>query len=188
MSLKKEIRVIGVDDGPFDKHKKGNSLVVGTVFRGGQFMDGLLSSKVRIDGNNATTNIATMIKQCKFYSTIQCVFLDGITYAGFNVVDVKRLHEQIKIPLIVIMRKQPDIVLIKKTLKKLGKGNKTKLIDSAGKIHKAGKVFFQTVGIDVDEARLFIRLTTTHSFIPEPLRAAHLIASGITLGESKGKA
>jgi uncharacterized protein len=33
-----------------------------------------------------------------------------------------------------------------------------------------------------------IRLSSTRGNIPEPLRVAHLIATGIILGESRGKA
>ena len=64
--LKKEIRVIGIDDAPFEKFGKGKVLVVGAVFRGGSWLDGILSTKVNIDGNNATKNITEMINKCKF--------------------------------------------------------------------------------------------------------------------------
>ena len=76
--LKKEIRVIGIDDSPFNKFKKGKVLVVGTVFRGGLFLDGVLSTKVNIDGNDSTKKITEMINKCKFKPQLQCIFLDGI--------------------------------------------------------------------------------------------------------------
>ena len=44
--MKSQIRVIGIDDSPFDKNSNKKVLVVGTIFRGGDFMDGLLSTKV----------------------------------------------------------------------------------------------------------------------------------------------
>ena len=90
--LKKEIRVIGIDDSPFDKFKKGKVLVVGTVFRGGLYLDGILSTKVIIDGNDATTKIIEMINKCKFKPQLQCIFLDGIAVGGFNVIDIKELN------------------------------------------------------------------------------------------------
>jgi hypothetical protein len=37
-------------------------------------------------------------------------------------------------------------------------------------------------------AARIIQITSTRSNIPEPLRVAHLIATGIVLGESRGKA
>ena len=95
--LKKEIRVIGIDDAPFDKFGKGNVMVVGTVFRGGQWLDGVLSTKVSIDGNNATAKIAEMINKSKFKPQLQCIFLDGIAVGGFNVIDVKHLSKKTEV-------------------------------------------------------------------------------------------
>ena len=61
------MRVIGIDDAPFNKFKSGKVLVVGTVFRGGLFLDGVLSTKVSIDGNNSTKKIIEMINKCKYH-------------------------------------------------------------------------------------------------------------------------
>ena len=126
--LKKEIRVVGIDDAPFNKFKKGNVVVIGAVFRGGSWLDGILSTKVGIDGNNATKKIADMISKCKFKPQLQCIFLNGIAVGGFNVIDVEELSKKTKLPVIVIIRKNPDIEKIKKTLIKINKKNKIKLI------------------------------------------------------------
>ena len=34
----------------------------------------------------------------------------------------------------------------------------------------------------------FLKVTTVHSYIPEPLRIAHIIAAGLVKGESRGRA
>jgi endonuclease V-like protein UPF0215 family len=39
-----------------------------------------------------------------------------------------------------------------------------------------------------EEARALLLATTERGNIPEPLRVAHLIAGGITTGESRGRA
>ena len=104
--LKKEMRVIGIDDSPFNKFGKGNVLIVGAVFRGGSFLDGVLSTKVSIDGDNSTKKIIEMINKCKFKPQLQCIFLDGIAVAGFNVIDVKELSKKTKLPVIVIIRRK----------------------------------------------------------------------------------
>ena len=45
--MKKEIRVIGIDDSPFNKFVKGKqTLVIATIFRGGSWLDGILSRGV----------------------------------------------------------------------------------------------------------------------------------------------
>ena len=38
------------------------------------------------------------------------------------------------------------------------------------------------------KAKKLIKQTSPHGLIPEPIRVAHLIARGVTLGESMGRA
>ena len=109
MRFKKEMRVNGIDDSPFNKFKDKEILVVGVVMRGGLFVDGILSTKVDVDGNNATDKIIKMVNKCKFKPQLQCIFLNGIAVAGFNVIDVQKLSKKTKIPVIVVIRTNPDI-------------------------------------------------------------------------------
>ncbi len=186
--VKKEIRVIGIDDSPFNKFKDKKILVVGVVMRGGSWIDGVLSTKVTVDGNDSTRQIAEMINKCKFKPQLQCIFLNGIAVGGFNVVDVKELSKKTKLPVIIIIRRQPDIKNIKKTLIKINKKNKIKLIEKAGNVAKVDDIFIQLTGIDLEDAKKILKVVCTRSNIPESLRLAHIIASGIALGESRGRA
>ena len=186
--VKNEIRVIGIDDGPFNKFRDKKTLVVGVVMRGGFWIDGVLSTKASVDGSDSTKNITDMINKCKFKPQLQCIFLDGIAVAGFNVIDVKELSKKTKIPVITIIRKNPDIDKIKKTLVKINKKDKIKLIDKAGEVIEINNIFAQLVGIDLSKAKEILKIACTRSLIPEPIRLAHLIASGVTVGESRGGA
>lgn len=195
--IKKEVRVLGIDDSPFEKSEK-NCLIVGTIFRGGNYIDGLVSTSVEVDGNDATKKLIKLIKKTRHYGQLNCIMLDGIAVAGFNVIEINQLNKKTKLPVIVLMRRLPDLKQIYSALKKMkAQGeikteHKMKLIKKAGTIYKTriGKrnAYFQTAGISPIKAREIINITTTHSLIPEPLRVAHLIASGIVKGESKGRA
>ena len=186
--MRKEIRVLGVDDSPFDKEKYSDVLVVGTYFRGGKMLDGTLSTKVRKDGTNSTRKLVEMINKCKWKSTLRAILLDGIALAGFNVIDIKKLYEKIRIPVIVIMRQYPNKDKIFKALKKIKQEKKVEIIEKAGKIYKLNNIHFQFVGASLEEVEEIINITTTYADIPEPLRIAHIIASGIVNGESNGRA
>jgi len=186
--LKKEIRVIGIDDSPFNKFGKGNVLVVGVIFRGGSLLDGVLSTKVKVDGSNSTKKLVEVINKSKFKPQLQCIFLDGIALGGFNIVNIEELNKKTKLPVIVVIRRKPDIGTIKKTLTKINKKNKIKLIEKAGEVIKINNIYVQLKGISKDKAKEILDLVCTRSHIPEPVRVAHLIASGVVKGESKGKA
>lgn len=186
--FKKEIRVIGIDDSPFDKFKDKEILIVGVVMRGGSWIEGVLSAKVTVDGSDSTGKIAEMINKCKFKPQLQCIFLKGIAVAGFNVIDVKELSRKTKLPVIIVIRRMPDIENIKNTLIKIKKKTKIKMIERAGKVTQVDDIFIQLNGIGLDDAKKILKIVCTRSNIPEPLRLAHIIASGISLGESKGRA
>ena len=186
--VKKEIRVIGIDDSPFNKFKDKKILVIGVVMRGGSWVDGILSTKVTVDGDDSTKKLAEMINKCKFKPQLQCIFLDGIAVGGFNVVDVKELGKKTKLPVIIVIRRKPDIQNIKNTLKKIKKQQKIKLIEKAGEVFRIDNIFIQSAGIEIDDLRKILKVVCTRSLIPEPIRLAHLIAQGVIFGESKGRA
>ncbi len=187
-AIKKEARILGIDDAPFNKFKKGKCLVVGTIFRGGSYFDVLLSTKVTIDGSDSTKKVIELVNKTRHKPQLQAIIIDGIALAGFNILDVEKIHKQTKLPVIVVIRRMPDIANIKRILKKIGKQDRIKLLDKAGTPIKIGKIYCQLTGITKAKAEEIIKLTCTRSYIPEPIRVAHIIASGIVKGESKGKA
>jgi endonuclease V-like protein UPF0215 family len=118
-----------------------------------------------------------------------------VTYGGFNPVDIVRLYEGTEIPVIVIMREVPDLEKIKDALSNLpDPGERFRIILRAGAITKVvskdplNPIFIQCAGIDTEKAGEVVRLSSTRSNVPEPLRVAHMIATGMVCGESRGKA
>jgi endonuclease V-like protein UPF0215 family len=190
--IKREIRILGIDDSALLSEKV---MIIGTIFRGGDWMDGVLRSDITKDGLDATDVICRMITKSKHYGQIRAVMLDGITYAGFNVVDIEKVYRKTGIPVIVVMRSQPDFEKIKSALKYFQDGEERwAIIERAGKVEKIagekqrGSIYIQKAGISLESVAKIIRLTSIRSNIPEPLRVAHLIATGVVLGESRGKA
>lgn len=190
--IKDEIRILGIDDSALIGEQ---ILIVGAFFRGGTWLDGVMSSYVTRDGMDATDAIVSMVRSSKHYPQVRIIMLDGVTYGGFNPVDISRLHEDTGIPVIVLMRKYPDFEMIGKALSHLPRGDeRMAMFKRAGdiiEVHTAdplNPVYIQCSGIGFREAARIVKLSSTRSNIPEPLRVAHLIATGIVLGESRGKA
>ncbi|MDI6691517.1 MAG: DUF99 family protein [Candidatus Bathyarchaeota archaeon] len=185
--IKPEIRVLGVDDGVFTSRSKGLVPVVGVVFRGGYWLDGVMRTNVKIDGLDATKKISSMIINSSHYKQLRVIMLNGITFAGFNVVDIKKLNAKTKLPVIAVTREKPNFKEIREALKNLPKSDERwKTIKNAGKVYEVftrnekEKVYMQICGILEEDAKKILQLTSTRSNIPEALRVAHLIASGIT--------
>jgi endonuclease V-like protein UPF0215 family len=191
--IKEEIRILGVDDGPFTKKDK-EVIVIGVIFRGGEFLDGLIRTYISVDGLDATEKLSEMINSSKHKQQLKVIMLDGVTLGGFNIIDVKKLYLETKIPVIVINRKIPDLKSIKTALEKNFEDfeKRWKMILNAGKIKEVKlekfSIYYQNLGLEDEETEEIILISTKHAQIPEPLRVAHLIATGIVKGESEGHA
>jgi endonuclease V-like protein UPF0215 family len=183
--IKKEIRVLGIDDGKFKPHTKGEVLVVGVVFRGGSSIDGILHTKIAIDGLDATEKIVQMIKDTPHRHQLRLVMINGVTFAGFNLVDIQKLHSDTGLPVIALTQDKPDLVAIHDALKHLPDSEvRWQIIQNAGVLYevtnKGVKIYIGLAGIGLVDALTVLDLTSTRGSLPEPLRVAHLIASGIT--------
>lgn len=181
--------VIGFDDAPFTREHRGDVMLIGAVCSRTR-LDGVLRGRCRRDGKNSTERMAQMLVDSPFRAHVQAVLLQGIAVAGFNVVDIRRLHEALDIPVIAVARKRPDLAAIRRALTRSGRGweRKWRLIEAAGAMEPAGRVLIQRAGISLAQARHVLAVTTLHGHLPEPLRLAHLIAGGVSTGVSRGRA
>ncbi|MHC1605017.1 MAG: endonuclease dU [Candidatus Methanofastidiosia archaeon] len=184
MRIKPEIRLMGIDDAYFCKGDR-EALVIGVVFRGGFWIDGMVSTTVAVDGLDATDRIMDMIVQSK-YKDLRAIMLSGVTIAGFNVVDIQKLSEKTGLPVIVVVEKFPDFDKIELAISNVKYPEmRLEMIRHAGELYKLhGSVYFQCYGMCWESAKKIIEMTSTHSNIPEPLRVSHIIASALTRGEA----
>jgi uncharacterized protein len=190
--MKRQVRILGIDDAPFT-FTDTKTMIVGVVMRGGEYLEAVLRSEVTIDGTDATDVVTSMVQTTRHREQLRAVMLDGICLGGFNVVDIKKILKAIDIPILTITRDRPDLTAIEDALRKHFPDWERRLA-----VHKDGVLHeFQTthnplyakfVGCSPEEAQEIISLATIRGVLPEPLRIAHLIASGIVRGESYGKA
>ena len=181
--------VVGFDDAPFDRSHRGDVLVVGAVFAGNR-LDGVISTKVRRDGANAAQRLIDCLTGSKYFDQLQAILLQGIAFAGFNVVDLQRLHEATGLPVLVVARYRPDLQAIRKALLEQvpGGARKWRLIEAAGPMETMAALYVQRCGITPEHAARLLASLQQNSQLPEPLRVAHMIAGGVTTGESRHRA
>ncbi len=188
----KRWRFVGFDDsfkvsGSIPEIKGEKAVIVGCV-TAGTIPEGFMFDRIEIDGMDATQKIEVMLKRSKFWRQIKCVFLSGLTFGGFNTVDISEINERTGIPVVVVMRRYPDFEAIEKALKNVSNREKRWMaIKKAGRVIRLENVYVQILGCSLEEAENFIRLSTREGNIPEPLRLAHMVATAITHGESRGK-
>ena len=191
-SIKPEIRVLGIDDGVFVPRTRGTVDVVGVVYRGGYWFEGVMRTEITIDGLDATEKISAMIESSPYYRELRVIVLDGVTFAGFNVVDIRKLSRRVDLPVISVARKKPDLEEIRSALKNLPDFDiRWRAMENAGKISAVeirkgeNPIYIHIAGILREDAEKIMKKTSTRSLIPEALRVAHIIASGLTRSREK---
>lgn len=182
------LRAIGFDDAPFPRRRGARVDLAGVVCRGTRF-EGLLWGHTRKDGWQATERIAEMLRRSKYLPQVHLVLLDGIAVGGLNVVDLPALAEAVGRPCVAVMRRVPDREAMERAIRKLPQPERRlERLRRAGPIHRRPPFVFQVCGLGADEAHdALVRLTDT-GHVPEALRLAHLIASAVRDGESRGRA
>ena len=183
--IKPEIRILGVDDGKFTPRTKGEVLIVGVVLRGGSWVEGAMHTYISIDGLDATEKIASMINRSPHKRQLRLIMLNGITFGGFNIADIKKLYELTTLPVLALTRDKPDLDAIREALRNLPQTEERwQMVLEAGQLHevtcRGTKLYLGLAGLTLADAKKIVDLTATMSCFPEPLRVAHLIASGLT--------
>ncbi len=188
--MKKEIRILGIDDMPFSFGEEKVD-IVGVVMRGGIYLEGILKTTIEIDGRDATEKIIEMVNGSKHKEQLKLIMIDGVALGGFNVVDGEKIYLETSLPVITITRKKPDMQKIKEALKKHFNDweERLKIIEKGvtKEVKLRYPVYIKHFGIDEEEAINAIKISIIRGAIPEPLRVAHLIATGIKKGESTGR-
>lgn len=183
--MKPFVRVLGIDDGFFRPMTRTKTILIGVVYRFGHIVEGIISSEIRVDGLDSTAKIIGMAKNKKFKSQFSFIILSGINFAGFNVASVKKIFFETKLPIIIVFRKKPGMEKFVAALKKVPNFKKRlSFIEDAGPFNEFKNFFYQFYGCSRQEAEKVLQETILHSNMPEPVRLAHLIASGVTIGES----
>ena len=186
--LKKQLRVIGFDDAPFDRTDGSAVNVSGIVCSDTRF-EGMLWGEVSKDGSDATQTLIDMVLASEFYDQIDVVLTDGIALGGFNIIDLPQLAKSLDRPCIAVMRKVPDMAAIDSALQNFEDYSAKKFtMLKAGEIFSVDHFHFQASGCDKDIAAWVLAQLTDTGHVPEALRLAHLIGAAVKTGQSSHRA
>jgi len=182
--VKEDVSVMAVDDGPFVFGDEA-AFLVGLVVRGKGYLEAMASTTVSVDRLDATDAVAGLVEGCKQRPQLKAVLLDGLTQAGFNVVDIEALHERTGVPVVTVVDKVPDIEAIHRALKgRFPDWEERYRLITAPETHRidlpdGATLTCHVAGMEMEEVRQLLRVTTLRGHLPEALRMADIVASGL---------
>ncbi len=179
--MKSGVRILAFDDSAFGS-EDDSSLVVGVIGRENT-VEGVMSFRVVVDGDDSTVKIIDKISKSRFLDQIKVIAVHGISLAGLNLVDIEELNMKLCLPVICIVRSRPHAAKLERAIRIAGAEEKLPVLKRINKI-KSKRIegfYAQYIGMSDSEAK---------SMVPkafEMIRLAHMISSGISKGESKGR-
>jgi endonuclease V-like protein UPF0215 family len=190
--VKAQVRVLAVDDAPF-RFDSEKVMVVGVVMRLPNYLEGVLRSECSVDGEDANQVLERMVAASRFKRQLKAVLIDGVALGGFNLVDIDSLHRAIDVPVITVTRDPPDLGRMESALRKhFPDWERRREVLTRKELLQVdtghNPIYVSLAGIGYSEAEEIIKKSMVRGAVPEGLRVAHIIASGLAKGESKGKA
>lgn len=157
------------------------SKLAGVVMRRDFVIDGFVFGSATVEGDDATDVIVSMYEKLD-RDDISFILVSGLIISMYNIVDMKKLWKNTKIPIIGVTYVESDGMedAIRyhfpnsyeskvKQYKNLGARTKVSL-------HTKHDIYLRVEGCDIKEAKKLLDAFTLQGAIPEPLRVAQILA------------
>jgi endonuclease V-like protein UPF0215 family len=178
--MKNGARVLGVDEASFS-FEDNETFLTGVVYRGTEFIEDIKTVPIEVDAENATEKLLELHEKCNNTGQIKAVLVDGISFAGFNIVDIEKASEEIGKPVIAVTKNRPDRENFRETMERTGNYDEVfEGLDDPYELElKDGGAFLQFAGCSRDEACEIVEACIIHGQVPECIRVADIVGSGV---------
>jgi hypothetical protein len=174
---------VGVDGGAVSGGRQGKTVLVAVLLEGARVLD-LRLGTIDVDGLDARRILVSLLNTLSY----DFVMLSGVSFAGFNLVDIRLLARKVGKPVIVVIREKPNNKAVRDALRKHFDDwmERWSAVKDAGALYSCKpladepKLYFEVRGGPPNLARRVIVSSSTISRLPEPIRVAGIIAKGLS--------
>jgi endonuclease V-like protein UPF0215 family len=180
--------VAGIEDGSFEAFRRGSTeadqytLLCLTRMQGTVIQDVLLR-RILVDGLDATEKLLDMLSGLR----VDAVILGGVTFAGFNVVDVECVNSGSGVPVIVFSAERPDAEATLAALRKhfsdwRERWSRYEALGEIRALRIGGypAVYYECVGCSAAFAEDVLVDQAVYIRTPEAVRVAGMVAKGLS--------
>lgn len=179
---KKGLRGLAIAESFHQNSEK--SILSGLVMRRDFVIDGFVFGTATLDGDDATESILKMYDELN-RPDISYVLISGLIISLYNIVDIKKIHEKLQIPIIGVTYNESEGIdsAIKhhfpnsyesKLKQYYNLGNREKIT-----LRTSSDIFVRRQGCDLHEVKHLLNELTIQGSFPEPLRVAQLLAKSL---------
>lgn len=178
------LRIVGVDDGPFSarRGRLARTILVAVLLEGPRITD-LRVGTIEVDGVDVHRVLLSLLNTLSY----DVVMLSGVSFGGFNLVDIKELAVRTGKPVIAVIRERPNNKAVRGALRKHFEDwrRRWRVVENAGPLYSCRPVaeeprlYFEVRGASPVFARRVIASASLISRLPEPVRVAGIVAKGL---------
>ena len=177
---KKGLRGLAIAESFRQNSKK--SIFSGIVMRRDFVIDGFVFGSATLEGDDATDTILEMYEELQ-RPDISYVLISGLIVSMYNIIDIKKLHDALKIPIIGVS--YHDSSGIEDAIKHHFPDSFESKIDEYQKLGKREKItlktshdiFVRKEGCTLNDVTHLLNELTLHGSVPEPIRVSQLLAN-----------
>ena len=174
-------RILAVEDGPFLREDI-HCLILGVVTADSS-IDQILMNRICVDGEDSTEKVASLVRRS---GKVDVLMLPSISLGGFNIIDPYELHRELRLPILIVNPKRPDMRMVREALQQHFVDWEERirvfnLMGSPKAFHPNSRIrtYYYAVGVSRYEAESILRVSLRFGKRPEPLRVARIIARAL---------
>ena len=157
------------------------SILSGVIMSNDFVIDGFVFGNSTLKGDDATEEIISMYNKVE-RPDISYILISGVVISLYNIIDIKKLHDILQIPIIGVTYKESDG--LEETIKKhfpddyKEKLEKYSMLGTREKISldTSFDLYVRNEGCTTLESKQLLNKITLQGSVPEPLRVAQLLA------------
>ncbi len=179
--IKKEIRVLGVSLASPHPGRGVPIQVVGVVYRGNRWLEGVMRTTIPPEVHDLTPKIAKMVTDSPHHPQLRVIILDGLITKSGNYADIEALSKKTRRPVIAVVRQKiPVKRLTSATVRVPQRTFKAFTSASFRKWKAAGKTFFvYSAGLGKIDIEELLEVCASREGLPEAARVARITASAL---------
>ena len=181
---------LGIDDGYFDiklkKSRKRCYTVLVALATCPHTPVAVRMKPIIVDALDAQQRAVEMVEELSSLVTIRAVFLDGVTFAGFNIIDPFRLYNTVEKPIITVFRYPLDLGRVLAALKNnfsdwsFRYRTISRIYEMSFRALPRHNILVAPIGVSASKAIELYNDARSYHPLPEALRLADCLASGLT--------
>jgi len=177
---KKGLRVLGIAESFRKSDEK--SLLAGVVMRADLQIDGFAVTHITVGGMDATEGVLRIFEELD-RRDIKALFLNGCVISWFNIIDLSRVYEALKLPLVCVTYEESEG--LEKYIKEYFQDwqDRVRAYAALGerrkiRLHTGHEILVRSLGIE-EEVKALLDKFTLQGAVPEPLKVARLLARAL---------